>query len=440
MIMYVFAFIAVVFAVLYNFPRADIPAHLLGHPGYSVDQIVPDEAGAIMNKVLRDMVEYPTNTNADMKTGFLNAVEDIGETQPIGADGKCENPVLIPNRKKDGCIFPGRIDVGKHFIMTGGPDAIRENVADMTTRVQSFGRYMTGDAMEKYPIFNQVFNSSHFLNAAKTICPHDHQVLDPFQFNFLIQIPGQTVATHIDAPYFWGASRQSVPQWVLAAMVFSGLFDKLFINQVQVVSYLHTWRAEDVMKANNIASVGGDFVVYSTADGHVSTMASAPLSGNLVDGSKSIHAATVYRPDKKAPFINKNHDVVLRYAGDEKWQLMDLTDNTHMADYTSDDLRISLVYRARCFESDQAKAAYKEFPSIPIEKILAIFKADLIKNHKMTEEKLMSMTRFDLGLMIMNTYIKYPLPSIKEAIIPFNYCALPMLLPWTAPLIKLVCA
>jgi len=437
--LYIVAFIAVVLAVLWNFPRADIPSHLLGHPGYSVRQIVPDEAGVIMRQVVRDMVEYPTNTNADMKTGFQTAAEDIGETQPIGPDGKCINPVLIPNRKKDGCILPGRIDIGKHFILTGGPDAIRENVADMTTRLQSFGRYMTGDAMDKYPIFNQVFNSSQFLDAAKKICPSDQQVLDPFQFNFLIQIPGQTVATHIDAPYFWGASRQSVPQWLLAAMVFSGLFEKLFVNQVQVVSYLHTWQAEDVMKANNIKTVGGDFVVYGTADGHVSTMSSSPLSGNLVDGSKSIHAATVYRPDKKAPFIDKNNDVVLRYAGDEKWELVDLTNDKHIADYTSDDLRISLVYRARCFETEEDKRLYKDFPAVPVNKILGIFKADLIKNHKKTEEELIAMTRLDLGMLVLNTYVKYPLPSVKEAIMPFNYCALPMVLPWTAPLIKVLC-
>lgn len=437
--LYIVAFIAIVVAVLLNFPRADIPAHLLGHPGYSVPQIIPDDAGAAMMQIVKDMGEYPTNTNADMKTGFKHAAEDIGETQPIGANGKCDNPILIPNRKKNGCILPGRIDVGKHFILTGGPDAIRENVGDMTSRLQSFGRYMTGDSMLEYPIFNEVLNSTQFIRAARKICPKEQQILDPFQFNFLIQIPGQSVATHIDAPYFWGADRNTVPQWLLASMVFSGLFERLFIHQVQVVSYLHTWKAEDVMKAQGLKTVGGDFVVYGTADGHVKTMTSAPLSGNLVDGSKSIHAATVYRPDRKAPVIDKSHDVVLRYAGDEKWLLLDLTADKKIGDYTTEDLRISLVYRARCFEAEQDLAAYPDFPSIPIEKILMIFKADLIRNHGHTEEELAALNRMEIGLMILNTYVKYPLPSTKEALMPFNYCALPMVLPWTEPIIKLLC-
>jgi hypothetical protein len=40
---------------------------------------------------------------------------------------------------------------------------------------------------------------------------------------------------HLDAPYFWGASRVSVPQWLLVSMVFSGLFQDKFVDQVQVL-------------------------------------------------------------------------------------------------------------------------------------------------------------------------------------------------------------
>lgn len=39
---------------------------------------------------------------------------------------------------------------------------------------------------------------------------------------------------HIDAPYFWGASRFDVPQWLLAVMVFSGIYTERFVHQVQV--------------------------------------------------------------------------------------------------------------------------------------------------------------------------------------------------------------
>jgi hypothetical protein len=60
-------------------------------------------------------------------------------------------------------------------------------------------------------------------------------VLDPFQTNIIVNAPGQQVATHTDAPYFWGASRFDMPQWLLAVMVHSGLpeFQRRFIHQAR---------------------------------------------------------------------------------------------------------------------------------------------------------------------------------------------------------------
>ena len=59
-----------------------------------------------------------------------------------------------------------------------------------------------------------------------------------------MQLPWQTVAAHVDGAYFWGATRFQLPQWLLAAMVFSGRFADRFVNQVQVVAYLHRWAPE----------------------------------------------------------------------------------------------------------------------------------------------------------------------------------------------------
>jgi hypothetical protein len=55
------------------------------------------------------------------------------------------------------------------------------------------------------------------------------------QFNFIVNTPGQTVAHHVDGVYFWGATRFEFPQWLLAVMKFSGLWEDRFVNQVQTV-------------------------------------------------------------------------------------------------------------------------------------------------------------------------------------------------------------
>ena len=191
------------------------------------------------------------------------------------------------------------------------------------------------------------------------MCPKNKPFLDPFQFNFIMQVlqgplpllslstplpnrgsvysraitsrpqvPGQTVAMHLDAPfvpqpfpsqphspsqfhflrYFWGASRVSVPQWLLVTMVFSGLFQDKFVDQVQVgpppafsrhlflylvtshpshgsfspqvVAYLHEWTDDR----------GGAFVYWKDNSGKMHSVPPSPLSGSSVDGSKTVHA------------------------------------------------------------------------------------------------------------------------------------------------------
>ena len=415
--------------------KSQIPNHLLGHKVLSVPQIISPENSKKLNAILRELRNYPTNVNADLKTGYTGCTEEIGEAIPILPSGKCPNPLLVPNMNKSSCILPQRVDVGKHFISTGGPDAIREDIKAMTTRVQSFAQYLTKDAFEKYPIFSELFGTAEFINSAKAICPADAQVLDPFQFSFILQIPGQTVATHVDAPYFWGANRCNVPQWLLASMLFSNLFHKLFINQVQVVGYIHEWspKQEQQLLINNHSkiTIGGDFIYYDTADGSYKSLNAEPLSGNVVDGSKTVHAAKVYRPDIKAPFINKDKNIQLVYQENEIWYLLDKDTNEKLAEYTSNQLRISLVYRARCFSSEEEKLKYKNFQSnISISNILEVFINDLILNGKLSIEDSETIGKLELASLIMENYIKYPMPTLREAWIPFNYCALPLMFPW----------
>jgi hypothetical protein len=229
----------------------------------------------------------------------------------------------------------------------------------------------------------------------------DDQVLDPFQFNFIVQVrpapaalaaeaithclaraqvPGQTVALHIDAPYFWGASRFEVsispttshappdrcppkfPQWLLAVMVFSGLFQERMIDQIQVrhsnasirgvkrspshakprsrgaqvVGYFHKWN--DTRRERQ-----GEFVFWNENTLHPTRLPPEPragarrpplaaprvhrisvtrLAGNVVDGSKTVHAASIYYPDRKAPVLSKAKENSLRFVGNDRWEVV----------------------------------------------------------------------------------------------------------------------
>jgi len=50
----------------------------------------------------------------------------------------------------------------------------------------------------------------------------------------------------------------------------------------------------------------------------------------------------------------------------------------------------------------------------------------LVKKGKLTEGK--EISKLDLSVLLLKTYIKYPLPAETAALIPWNYCALPRIL------------
>lgn len=211
-------------------------------------------------------------------------------------------------------------------------------------RVSSFGRYTFVKDIEKYPAVKRLFLSDKFQKAAKSTCPTTKTHLDPFQFNFIVQVPGQTVALHVDSPYFYSstsghADRFSYPQWFLVSMMFSNLFSSEFIDQVQVVGYLHQWDP-------SLDSSGGEFVWYNNDTSYESVLP-IPLSGTVVDGSKVFHASKIYRGDVKAPTLDKNKETSLRYVGEDIWAVEG--DGVNIQNYTTNELRISIVYRVSVF-------------------------------------------------------------------------------------------
>lgn len=120
--------------------KPEIPAHLLGHPLEVVPGMLSESVGDQLMDLIKKMKDFPTNTN-DLQF-YKTKHEHIGEAIKIGANGKCEHPYLIPSQSKKECVLPGRIDVARHFMLTGGVEGVKEPYDDLVSRVQSFGRYM----------------------------------------------------------------------------------------------------------------------------------------------------------------------------------------------------------------------------------------------------------------------------------------------------------
>lgn len=414
--------------------RVALPPHLLNHKIEIKPNLLSEQVGDDLMNLIKTMKEFPSNTN-DLQ--FYKTVhEHVGEAIPIGADGRCNHPFLIPDQARTMCILPGRIDIGRHYTLTGGFEGLKESYEDVVSRVQSFGRYMFN--MTQYKEIASLFTSESFLGPAKNVCPSDKQYLDPFQFNFIMQVPGQTVAAHVDGVYFWGATRFQVPQWLLAVMVFSGLFQDRFIDQIQTVAYVHRWRAQ--------SDKDGAFVYWNNNE-QEDYISPTPLSGSVVDGSKTVHAALVYRPDVKAPRLDKSEFNALVYHGDDKWTLSASKDKTlsgarTLRNYTTNDLRISIVYRARCFRNEgEAKkfAVMQADPTHPehmtLEQILGTLREDLVRRNIIKADAVIA--PLDFALLLQDVYIKYPLPP--HALLPYNYCMASLKMPFLKPFFDLIC-
>ena len=414
-------------------PRATFPDHLSGHQVYVEDELINKDTRKKLLNHMREMKTFMSNVDQAKATGFVPTYEHVGEAVPA-VNGTCAHNYLFFNHDRSQCILADRVDVGKHFITTGGLDGMKESYQELLNRISAFSRFTFFKDMDKHPVMKELFESEKFQTAAKSVCPNGETHLDPFQFSFIISVPGQTVAAHLDAPYFWGANRFRFPQWLLVSMVFSNLFKERFIQQIQVVGYLHEWKIE-----GQDPHAGGDFVYYTNTS-HVGTVIAKPGAGTIVDGSKVLHAAKIFHPEVKAPYLSKDKSWELVYVDDDRWELQGdgVTEHT----YATSDLRISMVYRARCFKSPEEAQRYADLPvedMLTLEDILSTLRKDLVARGVTTAAKLAAMPQLDFAFLIMDTYIKYPLPPLELAWVPLNYCVLPRLAPWTAPLFKLIC-
>lgn len=421
--------LAFFFPRLTFWPRVNLPQHLLGHPGFEAKEIMTEKERLKLMDLLKEMASVPPYlpSNVEDTKSYKILREDIGEaTSPVG-NGTCEHPYMVPSLNRSHCILANRIDIGRHYIKTGGVDSMRELYTTSVARLLSFGRYIFNASA--FPVVERLFKTESFQSAARTVCPADKQHLDPFQFNFIVQLPGQTVPTHIDGVYFKGATRFQFPQWFLAAMKFSGAFEDVFVNQVQVIAYIHEWQPE--------TRTSGEFVYWneSAAPQWVQPL---PRSCVAIDGSKVVHGTAVYRRDVIPPMLDKSKNNILRYLQElDTWELS--SDGEVMGVYSTSDLRATLVYRARCF-ADAEEA--EQFISLPesgyfsLASALERLKKVLLERHGIDID-LQRSRPLDTAMALLDNVIRYPLAS--DVFLPWNYCALAHLIPWTAPLLEPIC-
>ena len=171
--------------------RSAIPQHLLRHPVIVEEGLISESTAQMLLGLIYKQRVFDNVINADLKRGSVKAThEHIGEATPKLPNGACAHPFLTPAvGNSTDCVLPGRVDVGRHFVQYGGPDAMREGHKSMVNRLSSFFRYYVGPKSldELSPGIKALFEDEKFKTAATAVCPNHKQFLDPFQFNIIIQ-------------------------------------------------------------------------------------------------------------------------------------------------------------------------------------------------------------------------------------------------------------
>eukprot|EP00056_Hartaetosiga_gracilis_P004595 m.76446 g.76446 ORF g.76446 m.76446 type:complete len:450 (-) comp11881_c0_seq1:53-1402(-) len=390
------------------------------------------ELDEIADSIRNSYKEFP-NTVKDV----TSALESVGEELPM-ENGKCTNPLMVPSLDGAQCVFAQRMDIGRHYIMTGGNDALKELYPTLVSRIMSFSKFIISRDQseaalyEGIPFIKKLFGNEQYKQGISRICPN-RELLQPFQLGVIVQVPGQTVAMHYDAPWFWGADRTTVPIWLLVVMHASGLFEKETVPQIQGVAYVHKWNTTDLSDEDIHRNYGGGFFFYPNGPQYEEErIAARPGSALLIDGSKCIHGTDTYRDgdDMEAPKLDKNDNFTLQYntelntdetpTKDTVWNV--LCNGEVIRSVTFSQLRISLVWRSKCFKDEEELQRYKNTPPMELDDIIARLKSDLEEKNILSNDQ--NITMAELGKVFLDTYVDYPLPA---SWVPYNYCALPRL-------------
>lgn len=447
------ALAAIAFGALYTIPAPKLigPTDLTeaALPWYTLSDIWTDQQMDSLMDFVKKHAVYRT-----FQSETTSLVEDAGERTARNPDGSCPSHYLIPSAlDPTTCVLPSRFDSARHHFSSGGYGGFRESYDRSVSRLLAF-QHIFHAAKADLNVEGELaalFDSDKYKEKARAVCGADRTLFDHIQLGVIIQVPGQEVAAHLDVPWFKGATRFNIPQWLLVVMESSKLFADRRVPQIQGVAYLHKWQAKDID--------GGGFYFYPDPEisgeskDYVIPAVHPPISNSaiVVDGAQVVHGTVPYRDNqfsagliakyKKAhginstasffpdpPQIRKGEDFQLHYRPEtDDWAFFDPKKTGPQRIYKTEDLRVSLVWRSRCFKDEQDRLEYtisanvstagvdpskiRSTPLSPnaltVDGVLDSLEADLRSKGILKGPRPSPM---DFALLLVDSYVKYPLP------------------------------
>ena len=366
-----------------------------------------------------------------------------------------------------------------HFVKTGGFNGYIEYYESMVARMIPFRKRLiqqqqttaTGGndkSLKDTTLISQLneLKRDDYVKELKTICGEnfiddvkniDQISTELFQFDILLMLPGQEMPMHLNVPYFWGADRHTLPQWLLVAMKQSHLFDHLFVPQVQSLTnlYLDDDLVEDIeYEYVDVNGDGGDFYFYpylpqvkqeKNSNGEdvrfvtkenlnkYIILKSKTNSVIMLDGSQITHGVDRFKPRKPAPplFASKNHHYKIKFNSKEsKWYLFDSKEK-NLNTYAKNEVRLMAVWNMHCFRNEKEKEKFfnqNKNEQLKLSDVAERFKDELKSKERLPAEDIEPL---ELWTIVIKDYLKYPVNIRNQysTLFGFNYCLLHNVVP-----------
>lgn len=346
------------------------------------------------------------------------------------------------------CAMAQRFDVGRNYAITGGRLGLKEDPATLGSRTDYFRLTYYHNGVYRTTGMEPLLQNPRFIQAAKDL--YNATVVEPYIVFSNLMIPGQLLTVHTDVPAFRGIDRMNTPEWLCAMMHHSGLFEDYRIKIATGVSW---WKAPE-----EDGSHGGEFVSfpYYPASNVPELIDTVDNTAVVLDTDSVFHAVDMVKPhpstgktwktstlppnrvhllapvDDKVGASSPDTNSSFATVKDKAWQLSNNVDGATQL-FRWKDLRISLSWKAYCYKDEAERELVNSHrDDLTLQKVLDVLHADLIKRGVLKPGQPMPQGT-KLGELLTSTYGSFPAPNTW---IPFNYCILPVVLPWTGPLLS----
>jgi hypothetical protein len=202
-----------------------------------------------------------------------------------------------------------------------------------------------------------------FADAARRL--HGREVIAPAIVYANILVPGQWLEVHTDLPEYRGADRRNVPQWLLLAMQHSGLFERWRLPIATAILYAGGGR-------------GGSFTYYPEGPaGPARRYLPRHNTALLIDVDTIFHGVDVVEGDDTMAGSFRP-GVRLEPAGGDRWLAKPVDGSKTLAEYSADDLRYSVSWKAYCFTDEAERVVWQEHTDdLDVDRIKRILVEDL---------------------------------------------------------------